>query len=211
MIGKTLASVAMAFTLTACGLESEQAAEVLEEVQFDLLATSTSTTSTTMPESPVFPVQFYWHTAGDNRLQAISRDKEVRPSAGETLRELVQGPTQEDLEANLNLQNRLDPSMEPQLFQIEDSTYQIQINWPIDEALTIEQAAEFVCTAAQFAEIDAVTIVNLDGEQFTLSGTGAVAIAGPARASDFNDCIEQDLPVEIDPDAETTTTTTTDE
>lgn len=204
--------------LAACGLQAEQQAEVIEEVQFELLGTTTSTTSTTVPESPVFSVTFYWHTAGDNnRLQAITRVREEPPTAGRTLSELVLGPTQEDLEADPNLQNLLDPSMEPQLSQVEGSIYQIQIQWPIDDGLNTEEAAEFVCTATQFPEIAAITIVNTEGEQFSLSGTGAVAIAGPARASDFNDCEEDPLPVdpdaevegdtEVDPDAETTTTT----
>ncbi len=209
MIRNILVSIVLLGFLAACGLQEEEQARVIEDVPFELLGTTTSTTSTTVPESTFFPVLFYWHTASDNRLQVVSRAKEEASTAADTLRELVNGPTQEELEENPNLQPRLDPSMEPRLFQIEGSTYQIQIQRPIDEALTTEQAAEFVCTATQFAEIEAVTIVNSDGAQFTLSGTGAVAIAGPARKADFNDCVQEDLQVDVDPDAETTTTTTT--
>ena len=207
MTRKALASIATVLCLSACGLQAEQEAQVIEEVPFELLGTTTSTTPTTVPESPSFPVQFYWHTASDSRLQVVSRAKDEPPSAGETLVELVGGPTQEELEANPDLQPQLDPSMEPLLFRVEGSTYQIQIQRPIEEALTTEQAAEFVCTATQFAQIQAITIVNADNQPFTLSGAGAVAIAGPARAEDFGDCVQQELVVDTEPEAENTTTT----
>lgn len=212
---KLAPALAVALVAASCGLQTEDQAQVLDEVQYDLLATSTSTTSTTVADRPVFTVSFFWHTAGDNRLRIVSRALAERPSAGLALSELVIGPLPEELEDNLDLQTRLDTSMEPLLTLSDDGTYQIQIQWPAESALTTEQAAELVCTAAQFPEIDAVTIVNADGVPFTLSGDGAVAIAGPARASDFRDCAEDLLPVGADPadeqgddpDSESTTTT----
>lgn len=207
MIRNIVVSMALLCLVASCGLQEEDQARVIEDVPFELLGTTTSTTSTTVPESTFFTVIFYWHTASDNRLQAITRAKEEPSTAADTLRELVNGPTQEELEENPTLQPRLDPSMEPRLSQVDGSTYQIQIQRPIEEALTTEQAAEFVCTAVQFAEIEAITIVNADDEPFTLSGAGAVAIAGPARAADFLDCVEEEPRVDPEPDAETTTTT----
>lgn len=208
-------AAALILLLAACGLEGEDQAQVIEEVQYDLLETTTSTTSTTVAESPVFGVLFYWHSAGDSRLRVVPRAREERPSASQTLQQLVIGPLEEDLETNPDLQTLLNETMEPVLTQVEGSTYQIQIQQLAEEALTTEQAAEFVCTATQFDEIDAVTIVGIDDVPFFLSGAGAVAIAGPARASDFGDCQEEPLPGEVeaaegeeDPDAEGTTTTT---
>jgi len=212
MTRNVLASIALVFCLTACGLQSEQQAEAIEDVQFDLLATSTSTTSTTVPDSPTFAVSFFWHS-GDNRLRLLTRLREERPSPEQTLQELVIGPLEEDLVDNPDLQTQLNETMAPVLTQIDGSTYQIQIQQLAEEALTTEQAAEFVCTATQFREIDAVTIVGIDDVPFTLSGSGAVAIAGPARSTDFNDCKEELLPVEADaegdgenPDSASTTT-----
>lgn len=191
--------VAVALAASGCGLTAEDQAEVIEEVQYELLGTTTSTTSTTVANFPTFPVVLFWHTAGDNRLKPINRLLSEPPSAAQTLNELVAGPTPEEQEANPDVQNQLDPTMEPRLSQIDGDVYQIQIQRSIDEQLTSEQAAEFVCTATQFPEINAVTIVNQDDEPFNLSGAGAVPIPGPARISDFNDCVEEQLPVDPEP------------
>lgn len=216
---KICVAVAIVLAAAACGVGGDEQAQIIEDVQYELLGTSTSTTSTTVVDSPIFTVFFYWHTAADNRLQVISRQRSERPSAGQTLTELVMGPLPEDLEANPDLVSRLDQSMEPRLSQVEGSTYQIQIQWPAEEALTTEQATELVCAAVQFVDVEAVTIVNADLVPFTLSGAGAVPIAGPARGDDFGGCVEVPLPVEVDAegdgtedqdgqDAEGTTTTT---
>ena len=209
-------ALAVLFSAVSCGLRGDEQAQVIEDVQYDLLGTTTSTTSTTIAERPSFEVSFFWHTAGDNRLRLVTRALADRPSPGQTLTDLVAGPTPEDLEANPDLQTQLNETMEPLLSRVEGSTYQIQISRPAEEQLTVEQAAEFVCTATQFSEIDAVTIVNADLVPFTLSGAGAVPIAGPARSDDFGGCIEDPLPGEVDPadgdaadpDSESTTTTT---
>lgn len=207
--------IAFALVCVACGLQDEEQAQIIEEVQYELLGTSTSTTSTTIAERPTFIVSFFWHTAGDNRLRVLTRPRDERPSAAETLTELVAGPLPEDFETSPDLQTALSPTMEPRLSQVDGGNYQIQIEWPAEEQLTTEQAAEFVCTATQFAEIDAVTIVNADGVPFTLSGAGAIPIAGPARSTDFGDCEEDPIPGELEPvdgeaplegDAVTTTT-----
>ncbi len=216
MITRRRLCITVAFLLAAagCGLDTEEQAEVIEDVQYDLLSTSTSTTSTTVPERPSFTVNFYWHTASNNGLRILQRLREERPSPAQTLTELVVGPLPEDFEENPDLQTQLDPTMEPQLSQVDGSTYQIQIVWPAEEQLTTEMAAEFVCTATQFAEIDAVTIVNSEGVPFALSGAGAIPIVGAARPVDFGDCEEDPLPGEVEPedgegqDGETTTTTT---
>lgn len=177
--------------LSACGLRGEEQAQVIDDVQYELLVTTTSTTSTTAPALPTFQVNFYWHSAGDNRLRVIERPREEPPTPGQTLLELVAGPTPEDIEENPDLLSRLDQSMQPELTQLEDNVYQIRIQWLAEDDLSIEQAAEFVCTATQFDGIDAITIVNNEGFTFTLSGVGAVPIAGPARPADFADCVEE--------------------
>lgn len=193
------------FLLGACGLDGEQSARIIasDDVDYELLGTTTSTTSTTVIDQPIFVVSLYWHTTGESRLRAVARGKDSPPAPGSTLLELVAGPTAAELETNPELQSRLDPSMEPELFQQDDGTYRIRIQQLTDEALTTDQAAEFVCTITQFAEIDAVTIIGADDLPFSLSGLGAVPIIGPARSADFGDCIEEPLPGEILDDEET--------
>ncbi len=197
---RRIAAVALActFIAAACGLTGDENAEIIasENVDYELLGTTTSTTSTTINELPVFVVRLYWHTTGESRLRSVTRGKDAQPAPGATLQELVTGPTATELEANPELQNLLDPSMEPELFQLEDGTYRIRIQQLADEALTTDQAAEFVCTITQFAAIVSVTIVDSDDTPFSLSGLGAVPIIGPAQPSDFGDCIEEPLPGE---------------
>lgn len=207
-------AIVLALGVASCGLQEEQQAQVIEEVQYELLGTSTSTTSTTVAQRPSFMVSFFWHTAGGSRLRELERAVAERPTPGQTLTELVVGPTPEDLETNPDLQTQLNETMEPVLTQVDGTTYQIRIQRPAEEQLSVEQATEFVCTATQFDEIDAITIVNAEDIAFTLSGAGAVPIPGPARADDFGGCVE-DPPLELDPaegeggdDQESGTTTT---
>lgn len=208
--------LACVFLTAACGLPSEENAQIIasEEVDYELLGTTTSTTSTTVNDLPVFVVRLYWHTTGESRLRSVTRGKDAQPAPGATLIELVAGPTVGELEANPELQSQLDPSMEPELLKQEDGAFRIRIQRLADEALTTDQAAEFVCTVTQFAEINSVTIVDAEDTPFGLSGLGAVPIIGPARPSDFGDCIEEPLLVEqidetegeeSDPDSSTTT------
>jgi hypothetical protein len=210
--GTSIAAACM-LLLGACGLEGEENARVIaiDDVDYELLGTTTSTTSTTVNDQPIFVVSLYWHTTGESRLRSIIRGKDSPPAPGATLLELVAGPTAAELEINPELQSRLDPSMEPELFQLDDGTYRIRIQQLADEALTTDQAAEFVCTITQFSDIDAVTIIDAEDVPFSLSGLGAVPIIGPARSSDFGDCIEEPVPGETtdgeEPDPGSSTTT----
>lgn len=195
----------------ACGLPGQDEAEVIaaEDVDYELLGTTTSTTSTTVVDQPIFAVSFYWHTASDNSLRQIVRGRDTAPDPAATLLELVAGPTAADLEENPDLQTRLDESMQPELLGPDDNgNVQIRIQRLAEEALTTPQAAEFVCTVTQFGRISAVTIVDAEDTPFSLSGLGAVPIVGPARPSDFGDCVEEPFPGETAESEETTTTTT---
>ena len=134
---RRIAAVALActFIAAACGLTGDENAEIIasENVDYELLGTTTSTTSTTINELPVFVVRLYWHTTGESRLRSVTRGKDAQPAPGATLQELVTGPTATELEANPELQNLLDPSMEPELFQLEDGTYRIRIQQLADD------------------------------------------------------------------------------
>lgn len=187
--------------LVGCGLTGQEQAELIaaENVDYELLGTTTSTTSTTVVAQPTFAVIFYWHAAGDNSLRQVTKGRETQPDPMQTLRELVAGPTAADLEENPDLQARLDESMQPEVIgPDENGQVTIRIQRPADEPLTTDQAAEFVCTVTQFESISSVVIVDANDTPFSLSGLGAVALQGPARPSDFGDCVE-DQPL---PDAE---------
>jgi hypothetical protein len=211
MAGRVLAiSVLMGLLLGSCGLPRQDQAEVIaaENVDYELLGTTTSTTSTTIVDQPTFEVSFYWHTASDNSLRQVIRGRDTAPDPVATLLELVAGPTAADLEENPDLQTRLDESMQPELLGPDDNgAVLIRIQRSAEEALTTDQAAEFVCTVAQFDRINTVTIVDAEDTPFSLSGLGAVPIVGSARPSDFGDCVEDPLPGETDEAEETTTTT----
>ncbi len=200
-------AVALVLATTSCGLTGQEKAELIaaENVDYELLGTTTSTTSTTIVDEPSFQVSLFWHTAGTNALRRVDRGRDSEPTPGQTLLELAAGPTTAEVESNPDLQSRLDPSMEPELFGPDDQgLYRVRIQQSVDEALTPDQAAEIVCTITQFEAISAVLIVGADDTPFSLSGVGAVPIAGPARPSDFADCVETAPPTE---DGEGTTTT----
>lgn len=213
--GPVRALLAGLVMISSCGLAGQDGAEIIaaEDVDYELLGTTTSTTSTTVVERPIFAVSFYWHTASDNSLRQVVRGRDTRPDPGLTLLELVAGPTAADLEQNPELQSRLDESMEPELLGPDtDGAAQIRIQRSAEEALTTDQAAEFVCTATQFEGINAITIVDAEDNPFSLSGLGAVPIVGPARPADFGDCVEDPLPGETESEEPTETdesTTTT--
>ncbi len=202
------ALVAAMALLLSCGVSGQESAELIaaQNVDYELLGTTSSTTSTTVVDEPMFAVALYWHTAGTSGLRKVVRGRESEPLPGQTLLDLAAGPTTAEVEANPDLQSRLDPSMEPELFGPDDQgLYRIRIQRSPEEALTTDQAAEIVCTITQFEAIAAVIIVDVDDTPFSLSGVGAVPIVGPARPSDFGDCVEAVPPPEGD---ESTTTTT---
>jgi hypothetical protein len=211
-LGRVAARVLLAIIAvfsTSCGLDGQTGAEVIaaDDVDYELLGTTTSTTSTTLVETPIFAVSFFWHTAGDNSLRQVVRGRDSQPDPAMTLLELVAGPTAADLEQNPDLQTRLDESMEPELLgPDDDGQARIRIQRSAEESLTTDQAAEFVCTATQFQAISAITIVDADDTPFSLSGLGAVPIVGAARPSDFGDCVEDPLPGETNEPEESTTT-----
>ena len=214
----SVAFFSTAIVVAACGIPIDEAATPIdpETVEYELLATTTSTTSTTVVEAPRIFVNFYWHGI-DNRLAVVPKGRETNPSPQETLQELVAGPLETDLEESPDLVTLLDDTMEPVLISPETGdVYRIQINRAAAEVLTTDQAAEFVCTVTQFDEIGLVEIIDLEGELYSLSGFGAVALNGPAKASDFGDCEPEPLVLDDpadDPDDDTadssTTTTTT--
>ncbi len=185
--------------LSACRIPMDDEARPLdvEVVEFDLLETTTSITTPEIVVLPRFVLRLYWHTASDNRLVIAEKGRETAPSAQEALTELAIGPLEADLQLNPDLQTLLDATMEPLLSGPDDNgIHRIQINRPATEALGTAQVAELVCTVTQFASIEQVEVVDPGGELFSLSGAGAVAITGPARASDFGDCEEELLPTE---------------
>ena len=208
---RSCAVVALMVVSAACGLAGQEAPEVIaaEDVDYELLGTTTSTTSTTVVDAPTFVVSFFWHTAGDNSLREVVRGRDTMPDPATTLFELVAGPTATDLDENPELQARLDESMQPELIGPDESgLVTIRIQRSAEEALTTDQAAEFVCTITQFESIDSVAIVDAENTPFSLSGVGAVPIQGPARPSDFGDCVEPQPPAAEDPDGGDGSTTT---
>lgn len=201
--------------LAACRIPLDEEARAIQgdEVEFNLLDEGTSTTSTTVVERPRFSIRLFWHNAVDNRLVIVQKGREMAPEPDEALLELVAGPTEADREINENLQTVLDQSMEPEVVGVIEGVYRIRINRQSEELLSTLQAAEFVCTLTQFVGIEQVEIVDPEDNLFSLSGVGAVALNGPARAADFGDCQEEPLPEDItttevetvDPNAASTT------
>lgn len=196
--------------LAACRIPLDEEARAIQgdEVEFNLLDEGPSTTSTTVPERPRFSIRLFWHNAVDNRLVIVQKGRETAPEPDEALLELVAGPTEADREINENLQTVLDQSMEPEVVGVIEGVYRIRINRQSEELLSTLQAAEFVCTLTQFVGIEQVEIVDPEDNLFSLSGVGAVALNGPARAADFGDCQEEPLPEDTtttDPAAASTT------
>lgn len=205
------ALLASLLVVSSCGLAGEDQAELIaaEDVDYELLGTTTSTTSTTVVAQPTAEALFYWHAGADDGLRVIVRGLDAQPDPASTLLDLVAGPTASDLEKNPDLVARVDESMQPELIgPDENGQVQIRIQRPAEEALTTDQAAEFVCTATQFSSISSVLIVDAEGVPFSLSGLGAVAIQGAAQRSDFGDCTEDLPPGEAEAEASNESTTT---
>lgn len=191
------AAVAVA-VLAACSIPIENRAQVIEDetVAYGLLNTTTSTVTTTVPELPTQTVSFFWHN-NEGRLVIIVKGRDNIPDPGIVLAELVEGPQPADLEENPNLITVLDSTMAPRLSGPDvNGVHRIQIDRLAEEALSTDQAEEFVCTATQFDAIERVEIIDSNGELFSLSGKGAVALDGPASAEDFGDCVPDPPPAD---------------
>ncbi len=203
-----LAPILLAFvTLTAgCGLNMDTQAELIDagSVEYGLLETTTSTTSSTIAIEPTQVVNFYWHNGADNRLVVVPKGRDVEQQPGDALLELVAGPLESDLEDFPNTVTLLDITTAPMLVGPDEAgVFQIRINRLAEEPLTTGEAAELVCTAVQFPAIERVQITDLEGNPFSLSGNGAVALTEPAKAENFGNCLPDPLPTD-----ESTTTST---
>ncbi|MBW3627164.1 MAG: GerMN domain-containing protein [Actinobacteria bacterium] len=87
----------------ACGIQHDEQARTLpsDKVPFGLLATSTTTTTTQRPEAPAVPTSVYLVDNETGQLVEVQRSVSAPPSVRTALQELLEGPTERELDQGL--------------------------------------------------------------------------------------------------------------
>lgn len=190
----------------ACGIPTQESAEVLPDLPESLLAATTSTIAVAEDESR-YELALFWHD-GQGRLRRIVRPTSLEPTPQEAVDALLGGPTAEENAANPAELIALDPGL-------GDLELDPVVNAPVDGIMTIDvgdtdfreldnkrnAAAELVCTLTQFTGVAGVLVSDSQPDPVVLVGSNSEAIEGPATRAHFGDC----LTVEEGPSPETTT------
>lgn len=190
--------VAALIAVAGCGVQedSEPRALVPEEVPFNLLATSTTTTQPP-PDVPRAPVAVFLVDNVTGQLVRVERPVPAPASAREALRELLEGPTEAELAAGLRS-------------SVARSTRLLGIEGPVDGVVTVDLSdisgiagqdqrlalAQVVFTLTAMPDINRV-LFRFEGKLSEVPDGQGQSIGGPVGRSDF---------ATFDPNAPTTTT-----
>ncbi len=200
------------FGPAGCGLPEQERAEVIEDVPADVRAVDA--TPNTVPAKEVdaapFSLVLYWHEGNQGRLIRVARPWEAQPTPEEALTQLIKGPTGQEREETAGVEffgpdtGLTDAELAPVLEGPVDGVIKVTVGGVGFRELPNKAnvGAELVCTLTELDGIDGVVVYDAQPEPINLVGSNAESIEGPARRSNFGDCVTVDPP----PPDETTTT-----
>ncbi len=212
--------------LSACGLPVDGEIHTLDTDEYGDVVFGLDTTTTTEPlPDEGTPIRLFFFSEDD--LESVIRPFLFEPPVPEILVALQEGPSESELAENPTLRTQLPAGLNPNPQPRAEGEETVIVNVDDEGALQTlinedperaEQAiTQMVCTLTTLNLVSGVDITGVEfhdsnGRIQILDSDGA-SIDGPARASDFNDCMTQQ---EIDEQAEdadqeggeSTTTTT---
>lgn len=179
--------------IAACGIPTDESPQV-EAFPADLLKELPPTTATPVPqpESEVDSLSLYFHDNND-QLVRVRRPIAPSPTINDALQFVVVGPSEEEqrLQAPAIVLPRLPSNLNPVVTSIEDGTAVITVADAADfrnDPNRLIAAAELVCTAVQYRDVDGVYIEDSEGT-IPLTDLEASPISGPANASHYENCV----------------------
>lgn len=190
--------VAVAIAVVGCGVQDDAEPRALppQDVPFNLLATSTTTTTARASVVPEAPVAVFLVDNETGQLVQVERQIPAPASAREALRELLEGPTEEELARGLRS-------------SVARSTRLLDIEGPVDGVVTVDLSdlsgiagqgqrmalAQVVFTVTADPQINRV-LFKFEGRLSEVPDGQGESIGGPVGRSDF---------ATFDPNAPTTT------
>lgn len=205
----------------SCGLPQQDAAQVLDDIPDDVLATveTVEPVSEQEEEDAPFQLVLYWHEGDQGRLVRVDRPVNEAPTVQTAIDQLIGGPTNEEIaetpgvlsmQANAGL---TDPELAPVVSDPVDGVVTITVGGTGFRELPnkTNAAAELVCTLTEFPAVAGVLVFDAQPEPINLVGINSESIEGPASRADFADCETLDTgePTADDQDTDQATTSTT--
>ena len=209
-------------TLAACSLPVGGEIETLDADEYSDIVYGLDTTTTTEPPAGT---QIRLYFISDRGLEQVFRPFLASPPVPEILTALQEGPTESELAENPSLRTELPAGLNPDPLPREagQETVIVMVNDEAGLGLLVNEnpataelvLTQLVCTLTKLNILDGIPITGVefhDSEgRIPIVDTDRASIEGPARASDFNDCVTQaELDEQADEAGEGSTTTAAD-
>ncbi|MDH3300088.1 MAG: GerMN domain-containing protein [Acidimicrobiia bacterium] len=198
-----LGSLAIAVALAACSLPVGEEIEPLDVEEYSDVVYGLDTTTTTEPQAGT---QIRLYFASDRGLERVFRPFLAEPTIPEILTALQDGPTESEQAENPTLRTELPAGLNPNprtreegqetvIVEVSDEGgLRLLINDnPVKADLVLTQ---LVCTLTKLNLLSGIPITGVEFHdsqgRIPIVDANRASIEGPARASDFNDCVTQD-------------------
>ena len=198
-------AVAMgALLLTSCSIPVGGEIETLDTAEYADIVSGLDTTTTTQP-LPEEGTQIRLYFISDGGLVQVFRPFVSEPNIAEILTALQEGPTEEEMADDPSLRTELPAGLNP-VPQGRDAGEETIIVDVSDEgglqSLFNENpvkaeyvVTQLVCTLTTLNLLSGIPITGVEfydsQGRIPIVDANSTSIEGPARASDFNDCVTQ--------------------
>ncbi len=221
LMGAAVAAVAV--TLAACSLPVGGEIETLDADEYSDIVYGLDTTTTTEPQAGT---QIRLYFVSDQGLEQVFRPFLAEPTIPEILTALQEGPTEGEQAENPTLRTELPAGLNPNPQPRDEGQETVIVDVSDEGGLRLlindnPVKAEFVLTqlVCTLTKLNLLSGVPITGVEFhdsqgriPIVDANRASIEGPARASDFNDCLTQaelDALVDEEGDAESDGSTST--
>lgn len=194
------AALAAAITLAACSLPVGGEIETLDADEYSDIVYGLDTTTTTEPQAGT---QIRLYFVSDQGLEQVFRPFQAEPTVPEILTALQEGPTEGEQTENPSLRTELPAGLNPNPQSRDEGQETVIVDVSDEGGLRSlindnPLKAEFVltqlvCTLTKLNILDRVPITGVEFHdsqgRIPIVNANRESIEGPARASDFNDCL----------------------
>lgn len=188
--------------LAACSLPVGGEIETLDADEYSDIVYGLDTTTTTEPQAGT---QIRLYFVSDQGLEQVFRPFQAEPTIPEILTALQEGPTDSELAENPSLRTELPAGLNPNPQPREEGQETVIVDVSDEGGLRLlindnPPKAEFVLTqlVCTLTKLNLLSGIPITGVEFhdslgriPIVDANRASIEGPARASDFNDCLTQ--------------------
>lgn len=195
-------AAAVIIGLAACSLPVGEEIEPLNVDEYSDVVYGLDTTTTTEPQAGT---QIRLYFVSDRGLERVFRPFLAEPKITEILTALQDGPTESEMADDPTLRTELPAGLNPNPRTREEGQETVIVDVgdegglrlliredPVKADLVLTQ---LVCTLTKLNILDGIPITGVEfydsQGRIPIVDANRAAIEGPARASDFNDCVTQ--------------------